>query len=44
MVDQFLDIDSPELLESFPRRSFVPAENADYQPIVDTAKAIGLID
>jgi len=39
-----LAIEEPALLESFPRASFVPASNADYQPILDTAKAIGLID
>ena len=32
------------LLERFPRQSFVKASNADYQPILDTAKSIGLID
>jgi phosphonate transport system substrate-binding protein len=32
------------LLEAFPRKSFVPASNADYQPILETAKSIGLID
>jgi len=42
--EALLAIDDPALLESFPRRSFVPASNADYQPILDTAKAIGLID
>lgn len=39
-----LDMKDPELLASFPRKAFVPATNADYQPIEDTAKAIGLID
>ncbi|MGS0729368.1 PhnD/SsuA/transferrin family substrate-binding protein, partial [Shewanella sp. 0m-11] len=34
----------PHLLKSFPRQSFVPAENQDYEPIEDVAKAIGLID
>ncbi|ABV87070.1 putative selenate ABC transporter substrate-binding protein [Shewanella pealeana] len=34
----------PELLESFPRQSFVPADNRDYEAIEDVAKAIGLID
>lgn len=42
--DALLAIKDPKLLEAFPRQSFVPASNADYQPIVDTAKAIGLID
>ena len=42
--DALLAIKEPKLLEAFPRRSFVPASNADYQSIADTAKAIGLID
>jgi len=39
-----LAIDDPQLLASFPRQSFVPASNEDYQPIADTARAIGLLD
>lgn len=39
-----LDMNDPELLAAFPRKAFVPAANDDYQPILDTAKAIGLID
>jgi phosphonate transport system substrate-binding protein len=39
-----LSMDRPDLLEAFPRKSFVPAGNDDYQPILDTAKAIGLLD
>jgi phosphonate transport system substrate-binding protein len=39
-----LNMDAPELLASFPRESFVPAQNSDYQPILDTAREIGLID
>ena len=42
--DALLAIREPRLLDAFPRQSFVAASNADYQPIVDTAKAIGLID
>ena len=44
VASALLELKSPELLESFPRQSFVPATNADYQPIFDTAKALGLID
>ena len=33
-----------DLLASFPRESFVPASNADYQPIQDTGEAIGLLE
>ncbi len=39
-----LDMKTPDLLASFPRQSFVEAKNADYQPILETAKSIGLID
>lgn len=39
-----LAIRDPQLLASFPRQSFVPASNKDYQPIADTARAIGLLD
>ena len=42
--DALIAIKDPKILEAFPRQSFVRATNADYQPIVDTAKAIGLID
>lgn len=33
-----------DLLNAFPRKSFVPASNADYAPILETAQSIGLID
>ncbi|MGX9463501.1 putative selenate ABC transporter substrate-binding protein [Shewanella sp. A14] len=33
-----------DLLASFPRESFVPAQNSDYEPIERVAKAIGMID
>lgn len=39
-----LDMKDPELLASFPRKGFIAATNDDYQPILDTAKRIGLID
>lgn len=39
-----LSIDDPALLAAFPRQSFVPAKNSDYQPIYQTAKDIGLMD
>ena len=42
--EALLGMDDPALLESFPRKSFVPASNTDYAPIEDTAKAIGLLD
>ena len=37
-------MDDPALLESFPRTAFIPADDALYQPIVDTARALDLID
>jgi phosphonate transport system substrate-binding protein len=39
-----IGMDDPELLASFPRRAFVPASNDDYQAILDTGRAIDLID
>ncbi len=39
-----LNMNSPVLLNSFPRSSFVNAENKDFQPVLDVAKKIGLID
>jgi phosphonate transport system substrate-binding protein len=39
-----LNMKSPELLNSFPRSSFVNATNKDFEPVFDVAKKIGLID
>jgi len=39
-----LSMNDPDLLKAFPRSSFIPATNADYSPIQNTAKSIGLID
>jgi phosphonate transport system substrate-binding protein len=39
-----LSMTDPELLASFPRAGFIPASNADFQPILDTAREIKLID
>ncbi len=39
-----LNMKSPELLQAFPRSGFVSADNGDYQPILDIARKIGLID
>jgi phosphonate transport system substrate-binding protein len=44
LKEALLGITDPDVLAAFPRKRFVPAENADYQPILDTAKAIGLLD
>jgi phosphonate transport system substrate-binding protein len=37
-----VSIKDPELLSAFPRKSFIPADNSMYQPILDTGKAIGI--
>ena len=39
-----LNLDDPELLASFPRSGFIPASNADYEPIRKTAQEIGILD
>ena len=39
-----LGLRDPDLLASFPRKRFVPAQNSDYRPIMDIGKSIGLID
>lgn len=39
-----LEMKDPDLLASFPRQSFVHADNEDFQPVEDVAKAIGLLD
>lgn len=39
-----LNMKDPDLLASFPRKSFVEAKNADYQPILETARELGIID
>ena len=39
-----LNMKDPELLASFPRSGFISASNADFQPILDTAREIELID
>jgi phosphonate transport system substrate-binding protein len=39
-----LGLKDPDLLASFPRKSFIPAKNSDYQPILEVGKSIGLLD
>ncbi|MBD3655525.1 putative selenate ABC transporter substrate-binding protein [Marinobacter sp.] len=39
-----LELDDPALLESFPRSGFIPASNADYEPIRKVAEEIGILD
>lgn len=42
--EALLGISDPDLLASFPRERFVPAENSDYQPIFDVGRKIGLLE
>ena len=44
VTQALLGMKDPDLLSSFPRSSFIPASNSDYQPILDVAKTIKLID
>ncbi|MDZ7789222.1 MAG: putative selenate ABC transporter substrate-binding protein [Xanthomonadales bacterium] len=39
-----LDLDDAELLSRFPRQGFIPASNADYRPILETARELDLIE
>jgi len=39
-----LAMDDPDLLASFPRSGFITADNDLYQPILDTAISVGIID
>ncbi len=39
-----LKMNDPELLSSFPRQGFIPASNADFEPVRKVAKQIGLLD
>ena len=41
--EALLNMKDPDLLASFPRKSFIPASNSDYKPILDVAKLIDLI-
>ena len=44
VIDALLGMDDADLLASFPRSSFIPATNSDYEPILKVAKEIKLID
>ncbi len=44
VTNVLLEMSDPALLKVFPRKSFVPAHNKDYESIVNVAKSIGLID
>ncbi|WP_235937510.1 putative selenate ABC transporter substrate-binding protein [Marinobacter caseinilyticus] len=42
--EALLSLDDKALLESFPRTSFIPASNDDYEPIRKVAEQIGILD
>ncbi len=42
--EALLSLDDKALLESFPRSSFIPASNSDYEPISNVAEQIGILD
>ena len=44
VVSALLDLKDKDLLSGFPRKKFVRAKNADYEPILRTGRAIGLLD
>lgn len=44
LTKTLIDMKDKDLLDSFPRESFVPASNSDYEPIERVAKAIGMLD
>jgi phosphonate transport system substrate-binding protein len=39
-----INMNDRELLDSFPRQRFVAADNSMYQPVLETATAIGILD
>jgi len=39
-----LNLDDPELLKSFPRKGFIPADNEGFEPILETARQLDLVD
>jgi phosphonate transport system substrate-binding protein len=44
VTDALLGMKDKDLLASFPRSSFIPASNSDYDPILRVGKEINLID
>lgn len=42
--DALVGMDDPELLASFPREGFIPAENAQFDPIETVARDLGLLE
>ncbi|MEH6530923.1 MAG: putative selenate ABC transporter substrate-binding protein [Photobacterium frigidiphilum] len=44
VTQALLEMNDPELLASFPRQSFIPASNEDFEPVENVARSIGIID
>ena len=44
VTQALLDLKDKSILDAFPRTGFIPASNADFQPVLDVAREIGLID
>ena len=44
VTSALLNLKDKDILSAFPRKRFVPAKNADYEPILRTGQAIGLMD
>ena len=42
--EALVGMDDPELLASFPRKGFIPAENAQFDPIEQVARELGLLE
>lgn len=40
----FLDMRDPDLLSRFPRKGFIPADNDDFRPILETARKLDLVE
>jgi len=44
LKDSLLGLDDEELLNLFPRSSFIPTDNSQYQEILDVGREVGLLD
>jgi len=42
--DALINMNDRDLLDSFPRKRFIPSENSMYKPILETAVEIGIIE
>lgn len=44
LTQAILKIKDKKILDAFPRSAFIKATNKDFQPVLDTAREIGLVD